>query len=224
MLLLRHETPLRPVHPDAARLGRDRRRRAGALRPHEAPREARARYRWQSSRTCFPYLARLLSVRLDPETTSVSTTLPEELAAEIRRAYKHWLVSIARERPVVVAIEDLHWADPPTCELAEQLLDLVDLTPILVVATSRVDPTSDGWRLRVRALSHHVHRASSFRWDRCRTRRASSSWRAAAEPGRPASSSTRSWRAQRAIRSTSRSSALRSSRRQPARGSPGPRR
>lgn len=107
----------------------------------------------------LPYLARLLSVRLDPESDERLRTLaPDTLAAEIRRAYKHWLVSIARERPVVVAIEDLHWADPPTCDLAEELLDLVDLTPLLVAATSRVDPATEGWRLRVRALSDHVHR------------------------------------------------------------------
>jgi class 3 adenylate cyclase/predicted ATPase len=108
----------------------------------------------------LPYLARLLSIRLDPESDERLRLLPPDtLAAEIRRAYAHWLVSIAQERPVVVAIEDLHWADPPTCDLAEELLDLVDLTPLLVVATSRVDPTTEGWRLRVRALSHHVHRA-----------------------------------------------------------------
>jgi class 3 adenylate cyclase len=108
----------------------------------------------------LPYLARLLSVRLDPESDeNLRGLAPDTLAAEIRRAYKHWLVSIARERPVVVAIEDLHWADPPTCDLAEELLDLVDLTPLLVAATSRVDQTTEGWRLRVRALSHHVHRA-----------------------------------------------------------------
>lgn len=107
----------------------------------------------------LPYLARLLSIRLDPESDERLRLLaPEALAAEIRRAYGRWLVSVARERPVVVAIEDLHWADPPSRDLAEELLELVELTPLLVAATSRVDPASEGWRLRVRALAEHVHR------------------------------------------------------------------
>jgi class 3 adenylate cyclase len=108
----------------------------------------------------LPSLARLLSVRLDPESDERLRLLPPDaLAAEIRAAFKNWVASLARQGPVVVAVEDLHWADPPSCELAEELLELVDLAPILVVATSRMDPASDGWRLRVQALSHYVHRA-----------------------------------------------------------------
>lgn len=111
----------------------------------------------------LPYLARLLSISLDPESDERLRLLaPDALAVEIRRAYKHWLVSIAQERPVVVAIEDLHWADPPTVDLAEELLDLVDLTPLLVAAVSRVDSTTEGWRLRVHALAHHVHRVAEL--------------------------------------------------------------
>ena len=111
----------------------------------------------------FPYLARLLAVRLDPDDDERLRQLsPEELAVEIRRAYSSWVASVARQGPVVVAVEDLHWADPPSCALAEQLLELVELTPILVVATSRVDPASDGWRLRVLGLSQYVHRASEL--------------------------------------------------------------
>lgn len=107
----------------------------------------------------LPYLARLLSIGVDPESDErVRMLAPSALAVEIRRAYGRWLAGIARERPVVVAIEDLHWADPSSCKLAEDLLDLVELTPLLLVATSRVDPATEGWRLRVRALSEHVHR------------------------------------------------------------------
>jgi class 3 adenylate cyclase len=108
----------------------------------------------------LPYLARLLSVQLDSETDERLRILsPEDLAAQIRRAYSTWVASLVSQGPLVVALEDLHWADPPSCRLAEELLELTELAPLLVVAASRVDPASEGWQLRVRALTHHVHRS-----------------------------------------------------------------
>ena len=108
----------------------------------------------------FPYLARLLSVRVDPEDEERLRGLaPDALGAELRRSYKTWLSSLTRQGPVVVAIEDLHWADPSTRELADDLLETCDLAPLLLVATSRVDPASEGWRLRVRVLAEYAHRA-----------------------------------------------------------------
>jgi class 3 adenylate cyclase len=108
----------------------------------------------------LPYLSRLLSLKLDPETEERLRNLaPHELGAEIRRAFRAWIASVARQGPVVLAVEDLHWADSSTRELAEILLELVDLTPLLVVATLRPDPASEGWRLRIGALANFAHRS-----------------------------------------------------------------
>jgi class 3 adenylate cyclase len=108
----------------------------------------------------FPYLARLLSVKLDREDEERQRNLtPEELAAEIRRAYSTWVSALASQGPVVVAIEDLHWADRSTRALAEDLLELADIAPILIIAVSRIDPESEGWKLRVRGLTDFPHRA-----------------------------------------------------------------
>ena len=52
-------------------------------------------------------------------------------------------VGAATRRPVVIVVEDLHWADPPTADLFEQLVTTALIagttasTPILVVATLR---------------------------------------------------------------------------------------
>jgi class 3 adenylate cyclase len=108
----------------------------------------------------LPYLSRLLALRLDPETDERLRSLsPHELGAEIRRAFRSWIASVARQGPVVLAVEDLHWADSSTRELAEILLELVDLTPLLFVATLRPDPASEGWRLRIGALANFAHRS-----------------------------------------------------------------
>jgi class 3 adenylate cyclase len=108
----------------------------------------------------LPYLSRLLSLRLDSETEDRLRQLPpHELGDEIRRAYRAWIASVARQGPVVLAVEDLHWADTSTRELAEILLELVDMTPLLVVSTLRPDPATEGWRLRIGALSNYAHRS-----------------------------------------------------------------
>ncbi|HEX9417192.1 MAG TPA: adenylate/guanylate cyclase domain-containing protein [Gaiellaceae bacterium] len=108
----------------------------------------------------FPYLARLLSIKLDRgDEERLRNLSPEELAAEVRRAYSTWIAALASQGPVVVAIEDIHWADRSTRMLAEDLLELADGASILLIAVSRIDPDSEGWKLRVRGLTDFPHRA-----------------------------------------------------------------
>ena len=67
--------------------------------------------------------------------------------------------SLARHAPVVVAVEDIHWADPSSRELLEELLELCDVAPLLMIATVRPDTASEGWRLRMRVLTDFAHRS-----------------------------------------------------------------
>jgi class 3 adenylate cyclase len=111
----------------------------------------------------LPYLERLLSLKLDAEDDERLRRLaPDALGAEIRRAYREWITALTRQGPVVVATEDVHWADTPSRELAEALLELADRAPLLMVATSRIDPASEGWKLRVRVLAEFSHRADDL--------------------------------------------------------------
>src|ERR671935_215933 len=55
---------------------------------------------------------------------------------EIGWAARRLVEAVARERPVVVTIEDLHWAEPALLDLVEQLAALAR-GPILVLCTSR---------------------------------------------------------------------------------------
>ncbi len=108
----------------------------------------------------LPYLSRLLSLQLDPRDEERLRRLPpDELASEIRRAYRTWLTALAAKGPVVVAIEDLHWADPSTRALFDDVIELADAVPMLFIGTSRIDPESEGWKLRVRILTDFAHRA-----------------------------------------------------------------
>ena len=63
-----------------------------------------------------------------------------------------WLYAEARTTPLLLVVEDLHWADPSTLELVGQLLDAPDDVPLLFVATSRSREPELAARLELLAL------------------------------------------------------------------------
>ncbi|MFM7204436.1 MAG: AAA family ATPase [Myxococcota bacterium] len=72
-----------------------------------------------------------------------------ELKLEHFQAIRHLFRGLASSGPVVLALEDLHWADPSSAELVGQLCDDVLTKPILLVLFYRPTFTSP--------LPEHVH-------------------------------------------------------------------
>lgn len=58
---------------------------------------------------------------------------PEETFAAVRRA----LANLAAERPVVLAVDDLHWAEPMLHDLLDHVVDWIDDRPVFVIAAAR---------------------------------------------------------------------------------------
>jgi DNA-binding SARP family transcriptional activator len=81
---------------------------------------------------------------------------------DMRAAYVRWLVRLAETKPVIVAIEDTQWADPPTRLLVEQVLELTDRAPIVVALTEEPIPGSEGAALRSHVLATFGHRTSEL--------------------------------------------------------------
>src|SRR5262249_42049060 len=61
-----------------------------------------------------PLLAPLLDIPLPKERTP--SLAPEELRRRHLAALTNWVIAGARTQPVVLAVEDLHWADPTTLD------------------------------------------------------------------------------------------------------------
>ena len=107
-----------------------------------------------------PYLARLLGLRSNPgEDDPLDQVGPDRLGADLRRSYVRWVESIGRRGALVVALDDLHFADTSTCALFETLLELTDHIPLLLVGVMRPNPGSPGWALRVKIHAEFAHRA-----------------------------------------------------------------
>jgi len=95
-----------------------------------------------------PYLAHLLSLKLDEDAGEQVRHLdPEALRAQVLGALRRLFQGLAARRPLVLVIEDLHWADPSSIDLLVRLLPLASTEPLLLCLVTRPDRDSPGWRL-----------------------------------------------------------------------------
>ncbi|HET8757996.1 MAG TPA: AAA family ATPase [Solirubrobacteraceae bacterium] len=62
---------------------------------------------------------------------------PETLKRRTADVVVSYVLAHAERRPVVAVVEDLHWADPSTLDLVEELLDAVQDARVLLIATYR---------------------------------------------------------------------------------------
>ncbi len=68
-------------------------------------------------------------------------------AEEIGWAVRRLLEGLARERPLIVVLDDIHWAEPSFLDLVDQLTDWSREAPILVICMARPEllETTPGW-------------------------------------------------------------------------------
>jgi len=107
-------------------------------------------------------LGALLGDELDDVLASLDGLLGlrrEPPADAMPAAYVRWLEALAAEGPVVLVLEDTHWADPATQELAEAVFGLTDRAAVGVVLTEEPDGT-EGPSLRLRASERYPHRTT----------------------------------------------------------------
>ena len=95
----------------------------------------------------YTYLGHLLSVRLDPELRARIAALEIETVKRYTSSIVNLVRALAARGPLVMALEDLHWADAPSIDVLLQLVPVANELPLLIIATSRLDRESEGWRL-----------------------------------------------------------------------------
>jgi len=95
-----------------------------------------------------PLLAPLLDIPLPM--ARASTLAPEELRRRQLAALMAWVIAGARTQSVVLALEDVHWADPTTLDVLRGIAERGALAPLLVLITARPE-----FRPAWGARSHH---------------------------------------------------------------------
>ncbi len=95
----------------------------------------------------YAYLGHLLSIQLDPEVRARVSALEFETVKRYVSSVIGMVRALTTTGPVILACEDLHWADASSVDVLQQLLRLANELPLFIVATSRLDRESEGWRL-----------------------------------------------------------------------------
>ena len=71
---------------------------------------------------------------------------PPQVRDRIFRATGEFFASLAQSRPLVLVFEDLHWIDPTSLDLLEQLMQLPNQAPIVIIGVFRPWQQEPSWR------------------------------------------------------------------------------
>ncbi|HZT94999.1 MAG TPA: ABC transporter substrate-binding protein [Gaiellaceae bacterium] len=106
----------------------------------------------------YPYLGGLLELALEHDAAARTSQLsPEALQWRTFEVVGQLFARLAESAPLVLALEDLHWADPTSVLLLEQLLSLAESAPVLLVLTLRPERDHPSWALREHASREFPH-------------------------------------------------------------------
>ncbi len=97
----------------------------------------------------IPHLANLLSLHLEGEQAQrVMNLEPEGQERQIFYALRRLCERLVQDGPLVLALDDLQWADSGAIRLLKDLMHLTDEWPILLMLSLRPDPEAACWELR----------------------------------------------------------------------------
>jgi class 3 adenylate cyclase/predicted ATPase len=91
-----------------------------------------------------PLFAALLSIPTGQRYPPLEMT-PQRQKEKTLESLLELLACLARENPVLVVFEDLHWVDPTTLELIDRFVEQIRTLPVLLILTFRPDFTPPSW-------------------------------------------------------------------------------
>jgi class 3 adenylate cyclase/tetratricopeptide (TPR) repeat protein len=100
--------------------------------------------------TAVPLIASLLEMPLGDKYPPL-TLPPDQQRKRLLATLVAWTIGAARAQPLVIATEDLHWADPSTLEVTQLLVEQGVSAPLLLIYTARPEFRAS-WSTR----AHHT--------------------------------------------------------------------
>jgi len=102
------------------------------------------------------YLAHLLELELsEQEEAQVHLLQAQELRLKYLQSIQTFFRGLSDKQPLIIILEDLHWADASSVDLLSELLSLTSTAPILFCLVTRQDHDSIVWNL-VRAARERI--------------------------------------------------------------------
>ncbi len=94
--------------------------------------------RFPSATDVYPVLAQVLALHLEPATIELLQQLKgETFRTRLFAIIEELLLSLASKEPVVVLLEDLHWADQSSIDLLNHLIPLTSRGKVAIIGISR---------------------------------------------------------------------------------------
>lgn len=113
----------------------------------------------QSVDETAPFIASLLGINLVGEAAErIRYLQPPQIRDGVFRAIRGLIERLASRQPLVLVFEDLHWVDPTSLELLEQLMPLTDRLALMIVCLFRPVRQEPSWRFHEIATRDYIHR------------------------------------------------------------------
>jgi ABC-type transport system substrate-binding protein/class 3 adenylate cyclase len=125
--------------------------------------ELKARLAEIGSDGAYPFLANLLGLTLEPDSAQRLRELsPDSVQRQTFEAVQELVRALAREQPLCLVLDDLHWADETTLALLEELLPSTEEEPVALVFLYRSEREHGSWHLGEQARRLYPHRFSEL--------------------------------------------------------------
>lgn len=112
-----------------------------------------------TAREAIPFLAHLLGLELEGEWAQwVKELDPKVRQKQIFWAAREFFTALSLERPIVIVLDDAHWADEASLALFEDLLEISVQGPLMFVMAFRPRRDKGCWALRDKAARDYHHR------------------------------------------------------------------
>jgi class 3 adenylate cyclase/tetratricopeptide (TPR) repeat protein len=106
-----------------------------------------------------PFIATLSGIKLTgDDAESVKYLEPPSLRGRTFHAVGALIEAMSSREPLVLMFEDLHWVDPTSLELIEQLLPLTEQGKLMLLALFRPQAQEPSWRFHEIATRDYSHR------------------------------------------------------------------
>jgi len=109
-----------------------------------------------------PAVAHLLGIEGQPGQAPSAAMDPRAFQSQLVPSLRAIIEGLVSREPLILTVEDLHWADAATIEILTALTELTDFLPFMILVTSRPDSEGGFWDFRFHAQRHYSHRLTEI--------------------------------------------------------------
>ncbi|MCX5748627.1 MAG: tetratricopeptide repeat protein [Candidatus Saganbacteria bacterium] len=112
--------------------------------------------RWEE---IVPYIGNLLSVRFDNEwDEKIKYLPPEQVKYQTFLTLRDIFLILAQQNPLLLIFEDLHWADNLSLDMINLLMDILTISPLMILCIYRPEKEHKSWHIGTRASGKCLER------------------------------------------------------------------